>query len=221
MFLLSFVLCLTLIELVGNAGHGIVDGGVYLRFWIGAQLVSQSLYVLALTEACTRSLESYTKFAEIGNQVIRVELIISGLALVIAVFVLPDPVVESVLRFMGAETFLAHGSLAVLGASTLAFAGWARLRLVESSRLVAVVLTLLGALSAVMGGNIGIGERVWAASFGILTSVAAWLYLAWRWRSLSDVVSPPVQDLSRAEIEPALAEMEELTRQLGELVRRG
>ena len=204
----------------GNVGYGLLSTSNYARLWLTNYLAICSLVALALTEACTLSLERYDRFGEVGRRIIRAILIASSLMIFAALFVLPSATAKSFWSYLQAQAYLIQGSLALLGLSVLAFARWARLRLSRNARMTIVVLTLLCAVDGLLGSGISGSWGSFSFTFGILWSAGCWLYLALRWSPQPEPapVANPAAD--RAMIAPELARMAALNRGLVELVRR-
>ena len=219
--LLCLALCLPAFTLIANLAYGRIGEIAYFHYWIASYLAVCSLIALALTEACTRSLQGYDRFGEAGRRIIRAILIASGMGILTLLFVVSDNAAARFQTYLQAQAHLVQGSLALLGASVWAFAKWARLRLTFNARMTMIVLTLLCAMDGLLGS--GISATWGSASFllGILWSAGLWTYLAVRWTNQPETVRAHRGIAETAEAAPALAEMEAANRHLEDLVRRG
>lgn len=213
----SMLIC----ESIGNLAYGRFTQTGYFRFWLATYLTNFSLIALALTEACTRSVESYERFGEIGGRFIRTILVSSGIAMIVLLFVLPDPVARHYSSYFQAQAYLGQASLALLGLGLLAFAKWARLRLHRNAKLTILVLTGLCAMEGILGSTMSAGWPSARVYLGIFGTMFLWGMLIGRWSNRPDEGRSAASRVSPAEVAPALARMDAMNQRLGELVRRG
>lgn len=220
-FLLGLASTLIAVEVVLNVGHGLMSRIAYFHFWIASYLSVTSLIPLALIEACTRSLSGYDKFGEAGQRIIRFILLASGLSILTLSIALPDAFAERFLAYLEGQTYLVQGSLALLGAAVLGFAAWARLVLSPNARMTMIVLTLLCAMDGILASSISAEWGSFQFLLGMAWSTGCWSFLALRWSNSPEATRVRPKFSAPVDVAPALARMDAVNRQLGELVRRG
>jgi len=220
-FLIALALSMLIFEAIGNLAHDRMTSSAYFRFWIASYLVTFSLVALALTEACSRSVESYERFGEAARRIIRFILVSSGIAMVGLLFFLPDSLAKHYVPYFQAQAYLGQGSLALLGLGLLAFAHWARLRLHRNAKLTIIVISCLCALECLLGSTISAAWPSMRVYVGISGALLLWGTLILLWSNEPDVRRNTGSGAGPEHVAPALARMAAMNRQLDELVRRG
>ena len=220
-FLLFLVGATVSTILLGNWAASAWSMKAYSRFWVVAYVVVWSLTALALTEACTRSLERYPHFGRIGRKIINAALMLSGAAIGGWFLVAPQNLVSQFYQFLQAQGYIAQGSLALLGLSIWCFASWAQLKLPVNSRRGMRILTIFCIGETALGVGVGAGLPAWAMYAGVAWTTTCWAALAILWQRQPDESWIDSSQLDREQAASVLAEMEKTNRGLAGVLRRG
>jgi hypothetical protein len=207
--------------LFGNWASLALSVKFYARFWLVAYVAVWSLTALALTEACTRSLERYQRFGQIGRRIIHSVLILSGAISGGWFFIAPQELVSEFFQFFQTQGYIAQGSLAVLGLSIWCFASWAHLKLPVNSRRGMRILTIFCVGETALGVGVGVEWPSVAFYIGIAWTTICWVTLAALWQRQTDESWVDSSSLDQEQAASVLAEMEETNRGLAGALRRG
>jgi hypothetical protein len=220
--LLALMLTSVALAVFGSFGEMWVGARSYAFFWVAAYVWSWSFTALALTEACTRSLQSYPRFAQVGHRIAQTVLTATGLLIAGWLLFAPRSWAPHFLLFLQAQGHLVHASLAVLGLSVIIFAKWSRLRLRTNASRTMTILTVFCIGEAILGSGVSAAWPSMAFYLGIVWASTCWSTLAATWSASEAAVA--ADDRCADEIisvAPELAQMESTNNRLTDLLRRG
>ena len=220
-FLLLLIAATTFTILLGNLASVELSIRSYARFWLVAYVAVWSLTALALTEACTRSLERYEHFGRIGRRIINTVLCLGGASIGGWLLVAPQELVAHFFRFFQTQGYFAHGSLVVLGLSIWIFSRWARLKLPVNSRRSMMTLTVFCLGETALGAGVTAEWPSMSFYLGIAWTTICWVVLAALWVRRPQESEIGDQALDAAQAAAVLAEMESTNRGLAGVFRRG
>ena len=219
-FLLLLIVATAAAIAFGNLAQSVISIRTYSRFWLVAYVAVWSLTALALTEACTRSLEPFERFGRIGQRIINGVFCLSGLIIGGWFLAAPQNLVGQFFSFFQTQGYLAQGSLALMGLSIWTFSRIAGLKLPKSSSRSMIALTTFCCGETLLGSGLSAEWPSWAFYVGIAWTTCCWGALAILWVPQIDakrVTTPP----DPSKVASVLADLEDTNRGLAGLLRRG
>lgn len=140
---------------------------VFSYVWLSADALRWVLWMLAVLEAATLTLESYRGFRAFGQKLIRVAMIVAGVSLVLLWTAVPSEWVSTIAKFWRFEGYVVYASLATIAVVFAVAAAYFRLIPSHNTRVVFSVIAVVLVGNVVSGVYWGLDPRLFYVNAGV------------------------------------------------------